>query len=116
MEIKEMQEIVDRWISQFEEGYWPPGSMMMRFIEETGELCRELNHRYGHKPKKADEPEGDVAEEIGDVLFVLVCLANSLGIDLEEAFRGVMEKYYRRDLNRWTRKKEETEGRKNTQQ
>ncbi|NLI92042.1 MAG: nucleotide pyrophosphohydrolase [Peptococcaceae bacterium] len=104
MDIKDWQNEVDGWISQFEEGYWHPSSMMLRLIEEVGELAREVNHQYGQKPKKPTEPEGNLALEMADILFIIVCMANSLHIDLDEAFQGMMEKYRRRDSNRWTRK------------
>lgn len=104
MEIKNWQIEVDNWISQFEEGYWQPSSMMLRLMEEIGELSREINHHYGQKPKKPDEPEGDIALELADILFIIVCMANSLQIDLDEAFSRTMEKYRLRDSNRWTRR------------
>ncbi len=99
-----MQQRVDAWISQFEEGYWPPLSNLARLIEEVGELARELNHHYGHKPKKADEPEGDIALEVADILFVLTCLCNSLHVDMSDAFERVLHKYTHRDGGRWTRR------------
>ncbi len=100
--LADLQKRVDAWISQFEEGYWPPLSMLARLTEEVGELARELNHSYGHKPKKATEAPGEIALEVADIIFVLVCLCNSLGIDLGQAFERVMEKYDRRDGDRWT--------------
>ncbi|MDD2234298.1 MAG: nucleotide pyrophosphohydrolase [Desulfitobacteriaceae bacterium] len=103
MEIKDWQQQVDQWISQFEEGYWQPGSMMLRLTEEVGELAREINHHYGQKPKKPTEPEGDLALEMADILFVIICMANSLGINLEDAFSRMMEKYRKRDYGRWTK-------------
>jgi len=102
--IRDAQRAVDAWISQFEEGYWPPLSNLARLIEEVGELARELNHRYGHKPKKPGEPEQDLALELADILFVIVTIANEQQIDLEEAFGRVLEKYRVRDAQRWTRK------------
>lgn len=105
MDIKDWQKQVDDWISQFEEGYWHPSSMMLRLTEEVGELAREVNHSYGQKPKKASEPEGDLALEMADILFIIVCMANSLNINLEEAFDRMMEKYRLRDSNRWTKKR-----------
>ncbi len=104
MEIKEMQREVDMWIGQFEEGYWNPLSMLARLTEEVGELAREVNHQYGEKPKKQEEPIGDLALELADILFIVVCYANSLNIDLEDAFKRVMAKYRYRDSDRWTRK------------
>lgn len=103
MEIKEMQAKVDCWISQFAEGYWNPTSMTLRLMEEVGELSREVNHLYGEKTKKPGEPETDLELEIGDILFILLCFANAHNLDLERAFQRVMEKYYQRDSNRWTR-------------
>ncbi len=99
-----MQHRVDAWIGQFKEGYFPPEIMMLRLTEEVGELAREINHVYGLKPKRADEADGSVAMEIGDCLFVLVSLANSLGLDLDQVFARVMEKFEIRDYDRWTRK------------
>lgn len=105
MDIKDMQQEVDHWIGQFEEGYWPPLAMLARLTEEVGELAREINHRYGAKPKKPGEPEGDLELELADILFIIICYANSLGIDLGEAFKKMMNKYRKRDAHRWTRKK-----------
>lgn len=100
--LAEAQAAVDTWVSRFEEGYWPPLSILARLTEEVGELARELNHRYGSKPKKAGEPEADLALEIADILFVLITLANSHDIDLGEALGEVLEKYETRDGERWT--------------
>ena len=102
LSLPEMQRRVDAWIMQFEEGYWPPLSMLARLSEEVGELARELNHHYGHKPKKADEPPGDIALEVADIIFVLTCLCNSLEIDMTQAFERVLAKYTHRDARRWT--------------
>jgi NTP pyrophosphatase (non-canonical NTP hydrolase) len=101
-----IQQEVDGYIGQFKEGYFSPLAMTARLTEELGELAREINHYYGEKKKKADEKEKTVEEEIGDLLFVLVCLANSLGIDLENAHDRVMHKFKTRDKDRWTRKSE----------
>jgi NTP pyrophosphatase (non-canonical NTP hydrolase) len=102
--IAEAQRAVDAWIGQFEEGYWPPLSNLARLVEEVGELSRELNHRYGHKPKKPDEPEQDLGLELADILFVLIAIANEQKIDLDEAFGRVLDKYRLRDSDRWTRR------------
>jgi NTP pyrophosphatase (non-canonical NTP hydrolase) len=101
---RDAQQEVDRWIAQYREGYFSPLSNLARLTEEVGELARELNHRFGQKTKKASEPDGSVAMEIADVLFVLICLANSQGIDLDDAFRAMMAKVTGRDADRWTRK------------
>ncbi len=104
MTIAEMQGQVDRWIGQFQEGYFTAPTMILRLAEEVGELAREVNHQYGEKPKKSTEPEGSVAMELGDVLFVVVSFANMLHLDLDAVFQSVMEKYQQRDQHRWTLK------------
>lgn len=103
--ISEIQSEVDQYINQFEEGYFQPLSALARLTEEVGELAREMNHLYGEKPKKPNEKENSIENELGDLLFILVCIANSLGINLEQAYHQVMRKYQIRDANRWTRKK-----------
>lgn len=99
----EMQKEVDRYISQFKEGYFSPLSMMARMTEEVGELAREVNHQFGEKPKKPDEAENSIEMELGDILFITICFANSLGIDLAEAHDKVMHKFNTRDADRWTK-------------
>jgi len=101
--MKGMQKEVDAYISQFKEGYFSPLAMMARLTEEMGELAREVNHYYGEKPKKTTEKERTIEEELGDVLFVMICMANSLHIDLETAHNIVMDKFNTRDKDRWTR-------------
>jgi NTP pyrophosphatase (non-canonical NTP hydrolase) len=105
MSLKLAQQRVDAWISQFEEGYFHPLTNMARLAEEVGELAREVNHRFGQKTKKRDEPEGDLAMEMADIIFVLICMANREGIDLQEAFDRMMEKIDMRDDERWTKKR-----------
>jgi len=104
MSFSDAQRRVDAWISQFEEGYFDPLTNLARLAEEVGELAREVNHRFGQKTKKKDEPKGDLGMEMADILFVLICMANREGIDLDEAFEKGMAKVERRDANRWTRK------------
>jgi NTP pyrophosphatase (non-canonical NTP hydrolase) len=102
--LRRMQQEVDEYISQFKEGYFSPLAMLARLSEELGELAREVNHTYGEKPKKKDEPENSIENELGDLLFVLICFANSLGVDLEEAHDRVMDKFRTRDKDRWTKR------------
>ena len=101
--LSEIQQEVDRYISQFKEGYFSPLALLARLTEEAGELAREINHHYGEKPKKSDEPEGSIELELGDLLFIIVCFANSLHIDLTEAHDKVMQKFTTRDAERWTK-------------
>jgi NTP pyrophosphatase (non-canonical NTP hydrolase) len=104
MSFAPMQQEVDAWIAQFEEGYFPPLAMLARLTEETGELARVLMHQHGGKKPKPGEDVGDAGGEIADAIFVLICLANSLGIDLDEKFGAMMQKFRERDANRWTKK------------
>ncbi|MBN8234662.1 nucleotide pyrophosphohydrolase [Halobacillus kuroshimensis] len=104
---QDIQKRVDNYISQFKEGYFSPLSLQARLTEEVGEMAREVNHRYGEKPKKKTEKDKALEEELGDVIFVLTCFANSLDIDLSEAFEQSMSKIETRDKDRWTKKEEE---------
>ena len=105
MSLTEAQRRVDAWIAGFEEGYFDPLTNMARLSEEVGELAREVNHRFGKKTKKKGEPEGDLAMEMADILFVVICMANREGIDLQSAFDRMMEKIEVRDAERWTKKR-----------
>jgi NTP pyrophosphatase (non-canonical NTP hydrolase) len=100
---REAQQAVDRWIAQYKEGYFPPLANLARLAEEVGELAREVNHQFGTKPKRPEEPAGSLATELADILFVVICLANSQGIDLDQAFAQTMQKVSARDADRWTK-------------
>lgn len=104
MTLKNMQKEVDDWIQLHKIGYWKPHEIMVRLMEETGELAREVNHIYGPKQKKSTEETQELGLEIGDILFTLSCLANSLEIDLETAFSKVIDKCYGRDKDRFEKK------------
>ncbi|SDB91188.1 NTP pyrophosphatase, house-cleaning of non-canonical NTPs [Pelagirhabdus alkalitolerans] len=102
-DIQRMQQRVDAYISQFEEGYFSPLAMMARFTEELGELSREVNHQFGEKQKKESEKDNTIENELGDLMFVMASFANSLDIDLSEAFNQSMTKIETRDKYRFTR-------------
>ncbi len=104
MTLQQMQKDVDQWTSQFTIPYWKPADIMLRLTEETGELAREINHRFGPKKKKSTEELGEVQDEISDIFFTLVCLANSLDIDLDAAWKKTMDKCYGRDNDRYEKK------------
>jgi NTP pyrophosphatase (non-canonical NTP hydrolase) len=106
MELREAQARVDAWIGRFEEGYWPPLANLARLTEEVGELARLMNHRFGPKTKKAGEADQDLGEELADVLFVLLVIANQQGIDLGTSLERVLEKYRVRDSARWAPKQD----------
>lgn len=102
--MKDYQEQVDNWVSRYKIGYFKPLEILARLTEEVGELARELNHRFGPKKKKPSEEVQEVGDEMADIIFTLVCLANSLKIDLDEHFKRVMDKYNSRDKDRYEKK------------
>jgi NTP pyrophosphatase (non-canonical NTP hydrolase) len=100
--LRDVQHEIDVLIKEeWQSNYWAPLSSLARLTEEVGELAREINAQYGEKPKKASEGQGNIASEIGDILFILASLANSIDVDLDVAFAEVMTKYQQRDAQRW---------------
>ena len=91
-DLPEVQAFLDAWIKQRGQ-YWSPLSQYARLAEEVGELGRELNFRFGDKPRGAKDAAGSIADELGDVLFIVILLANYLGIDLASALAATLEKY-----------------------
>jgi NTP pyrophosphatase (non-canonical NTP hydrolase) len=103
MPANEMQSQVDDWIRQYKDGYWKPHEMLARLIEEMGELSGEINRLYGPKKSEDEENTERLSEEMGDIIFTLCCLANSLDIDLEDAFSRAMDKCYLKDKARFSK-------------
>ena len=99
MTIQEAQESVDKWIKTYGVRYFNELTNMALLTEEVGELARIVARKYGEQSFKEDEKE-DISEEMADVLWVLICLANQTGVDLTEAFRQSIEKKTRRDKDR----------------
>lgn len=105
MSLENIQKQVDQWTAQFNPQYWPALEMMARLCEETGEVARELSHRYGTKKKKLTEDSGELGQELCDVIFTISCIANSHTIDLQgEWDRMMREKQYGRDNQRYDKK------------
>ncbi len=102
--MKYIQKEVDDWVQQYKLGYFKPLEIMARLTEETGELAREINHRFGPKKKKDTEDVKDVEDEVADIIFTLACLSNSLGLDMDRGFKSVMDKLNNRDKDRWEKK------------
>jgi len=102
--MKNAQREVDEWVAQHKVGYWKPHEIMVRLTEEIGELAREINHKFGPKKKKDVEDKKEIEDEIGDIIFTLTCLANSLDLDMEKGFKSAMDKCYGRDKNRFEKK------------
>lgn len=96
-----MQKDVDDWIRNYTNGYFDPLMMLARLTEELGELSRAVTHRIGMKKPKPGEDAGDVTDELGDLIFVAVCLANSLDIKLDDSWATLKKKLYERDATRW---------------
>jgi NTP pyrophosphatase (non-canonical NTP hydrolase) len=97
--LRQAQADIDAWIAR-NGGYWPPLALLARLAEETGEVARAYNHRFGPKRPKPDEPPEDLAGELGDVLWILLCMANEQGIDLSTQLDRVMQKIRVRDAGR----------------
>lgn len=99
--MQEYQKELDKWFKDNNWEYWSQHEILVRLMEESGELARLVNHLYGPKKKKETESEQDVEEEIGDILYTLICYANSNGIDLDKAIRRSMDKVIKRDKDRY---------------
>ncbi len=97
MTIVEMQQIVDNWIKTTGVRYFNELTNMAMLTEEVGEVARIIARRYGEQSEKESDKEKDLGDEIADVLWVLTCLANQTGVDLEKAFLKNMEKKNARD-------------------
>jgi NTP pyrophosphatase (non-canonical NTP hydrolase) len=96
MTIKEAQQQVDQWIKEYGVRYFSELTNMACLTEEVGELARVMARKYGDQSFKAGEKE-NIGEEMADILWVLICLANQTGVDLTEEFEKSMDKKTRRD-------------------
>lgn len=100
MEIKKLQKEVDDWIKTIGVRYFNELTNLAILTEEVGELARIMSRKYGEQSFKNAEEEKDLGDEMADVLWVLVCLANQTGVDLEEAIKKNIEKKTKRDKDR----------------
>ncbi|MGI6073599.1 MAG: nucleotide pyrophosphohydrolase [Fermentimonas sp.] len=100
MTLKEAQETVDCWIKTYGVRYFSELTNMAILTEEVGELARIMSRKYGDQSFKKGESGDNLADEIADVLWVLICIANQTGIDLEEAFEENINKKTSRDKDR----------------
>lgn len=98
--LRQAQEAVDRWITTIGHGYFSPLTNMAVLTEETGEVARIMARRYGDQRAKEGD-DHDLADELADVLWVTLALANQTGVDLTDAFRRNIEKKTRRDRERF---------------
>lgn len=100
MEIKNAQKEVDNWIKKHGVRYFNELTNMAQLTEEVGEVARIIARRYGEQSEKESDKDKDLGEELADVMFVVLCLANQTGIDLQEAFDKKMDKKAKRDHDR----------------
>ncbi len=100
MTIKQTQQEIDNWIKQYGVRYFSELTNMALLTEEVGELARIMARKYGDQSFKEGESDAMLADEMADVLFVLICMANQTGVDLEEAMRLNLEKKTNRDSAR----------------
>lgn len=98
--IKEAQKTIDNWIKTFGVRYYSELTNMAILTEEVGEVARIISRKYGEQSFKVSDKEKDLADELADVLFVLICLANQTGIDLTEALEKNLLKKTKRDKKR----------------
>ena len=100
MTIQEAQQQLDNWIKQYGVKYFSELTNMAMLTEEVGEVARIIARRYGEQSEKESDKNKDLGDELADVLFVLICLANQTGIDLEEAMKRNLDKKTNRDSER----------------
>ena len=100
MDIKNAQQAVDVWIKEHGVRYFNELTNMAQLTEEVGEVARIIARRYGEQSEKESDKDKDLGEELADVIFVVLCLANQTGVDLEESFRKKLDLKTKRDHDR----------------
>ena len=100
MEIKDAQKIVDKWIKEYGVRYFDEMTNTAILMEEVGEVARIMSRRYGEQSEKESDKGKDLGDELADVMFVLICLANQTGINLEEALQKNLDKKTNREKDR----------------
>ena len=100
MDLKEAQQLVDHWIKENGVRYFNELTNTVLLMEEMGEVARIIARRYGEQSFKKGEEDADLAEELADVLFVLICIANQTNVDLTSALEKSLKKKTKRDLSR----------------
>ena len=100
MKISEAQQLVDKWIKEYGVRYFNELTNTAILMEEVGEVARIMARRYGEQSEKESDKQKKLDDELADVLFVIICIANQIGIDLEEALRKNIDKKTGRDKDR----------------
>lgn len=98
--LQQAQQDVDAWINDLGVRYFSELTNLAQLVEEVGEVARIMSRRFGDQSFKSNDRDADLGDELADVLFVLICIANQTGVDLTEAFRRNLEKKTRRDATR----------------
>tara|TARA_Y100000385_G_C13074806_1_gene630874 strand:+ start:1289 stop:1627 length:339 start_codon:yes stop_codon:yes gene_type:complete len=98
--ISKAQQMVDKWINEVGVRYFNELTNMAILTEEVGEVARIISRRYGEQSEKESDKNLDLGDELADVMFVLICLANQTGVDLEKALLKNLEKKTKRDAHR----------------
>jgi NTP pyrophosphatase (non-canonical NTP hydrolase) len=104
MALSDYQKQIDDTLQPYAKPYWDPLSNLARLIEEVGEVARILNHQFGDKPKKPGEEHEKLEDELSDVLYTVMTIANSQGINLDEPFQKAIAKLETRDKDRFAKK------------
>ena len=105
MTLQEAQKKVDDWIKQYGVRYFNELTNVAVLMEETGELARVMSRKYGEQSFKKGEEKENIEEELADILFVLICIANQTGVDLTKAFKNNLLKKTKRDAQRHKKNK-----------
>jgi NTP pyrophosphatase (non-canonical NTP hydrolase) len=100
MSLQVTQKVVDDWIKKYGVKYFNELTNTAILMEEVGEVARIMSRRYGQQSEKESDKQKDLGDELADVLFVLTCIANQTGINLQDAFEKNMEKKTNRDFER----------------
>ena len=100
LSIKECQQLVDEWIKSVGVRYFSELTNLAQLVEEVGEVARIISRTYGDQSFKKSDENVSLSDELADVLFVLICIANQTGVDLTEAFHKNLAKKTKRDGNR----------------
>lgn len=104
MSLSDYQQQIDDELQQYELPYWAPLSILARLTEEVGEVARIMNHQFGDKPKKNTEEHEALEDELADVIYAAICIANSQNLELDSAMQRAMAKLSTRDAGRFKKK------------
>jgi NTP pyrophosphatase (non-canonical NTP hydrolase) len=99
--VEKYQKELDKWFKENSWKYWSPHEITVRLLEECGEFAKVVNHVWGPKKMRVDEKKLELEEEIGDIIYTLICFANSNGISLDKTIEDSFKKVIKRDKSRY---------------